>query len=291
MENSCLLTPASFNMEGVNPRAKNQLGNICLFYEKEKPLPDLNSYDIAIIGVEEDRYSHNNSGSAYAPARVREYFYSLYAGPIRPRIADLGNVKQGHAVSDTQFAVQEIVSDLVENNKSVIVIGGSQDLTYGIYRAFAKLNQVINIVAIDRKIDIDLYDTSIQSESYLKEMISQQPNYLFNFSNIGYQTYFTDQDILKLMDNLYFDLYRLGIARKAIQETEAIIRNSDIITFDISAARASEAPGHAAATPNGFTGEEMCQLARYAGLSDKLSVAGFFEYNPAFDKEGITAHL
>ena len=30
---------------------------------------------------------------------------------------------------------------------------------------------------------------------------------------------------------------------------------------------------------------------RYAGMSDKISSAGFFEMNPALDRNGQTAHL
>ncbi|MFN8133913.1 MAG: hypothetical protein U0Z17_01300 [Bacteroidales bacterium] len=34
-------------------------------------------------------------------------------------------------------------------------------------------------------------------------------------------------------------------------------------------------PGNANAIPNGFYGEEACQLMRYAGMSDKISSIGF----------------
>ena len=68
-------------------------------------------------------------------------------------------------------------------------------------------------------------------------------------------------------------------------------RNADLFSFDISAIRQSDAPGNGNATPNGFYGEEACQIARYAGLSDKVSSAGFFEMNPDHDRNGQTAHL
>ena len=36
-------------------------------------------------------------------------------------------------------------------------------------------------------------------------------------------------------------------------------------------------------TPNGFDSEEVCQIARYAGISDKISCFGVFEYNQELD--------
>ncbi len=33
----------------------------------------------------------------------------------------------------------------------------------------------------------------------------------------------------------------------------------------------------------GLTGEEACQISWYAGLNEKLSSIGFYEYNPSFD--------
>jgi formiminoglutamase len=64
---------------------------------------------------------------------------------------------------------------------------------------------------------------------------------------------------------------------------EPAIRNADLLSFDITAIRSSDAPGNGNAQPFGLTGEEACQLCWYAGQNEKLSSAGFYEYNPDFD--------
>jgi hypothetical protein len=93
------------------------------------------------------------------------------------------------------------------------------------------------------------------------------------------------------MQKLFFDSYRLGLVRANMEQTEPIVRNADIVSFDISSVRKGDAPGNFYAGPNGFSGEEFCQIARYAGLSDKVSSVGFYEYNPEFDDRESTAHL
>ena len=46
-----------------------------------------------------------------------------------------------------------------------------------------------------------------------------------------------------------------------------------------------------AVNPNGLKSEESCQLAKYAGLSEKLSVFGLFGINLLKDKDAITVKL
>lgn len=118
-----------------------------------------------------------------------------------------------------------------------------------------------------------------------------QPNYLFNYSNIGYQTYFVDQSQLNMMNKLYFDVYRLGTIRDNIQEAEPIIRHADFISFDMSAIKHSDAPANSEASPNGFYAEEACQMMWYAGMNDRLSSLGIYEINPQYDISGKTSHL
>jgi formiminoglutamase len=64
---------------------------------------------------------------------------------------------------------------------------------------------------------------------------------------------------------------------------EPTIRNADMLSFDVTAIRSADAPGNANAQPFGLTGEEACQICWYAGLNEKLSSLGFYEYNPELD--------
>jgi formiminoglutamase len=253
--------------------------------------PEFEDCNIAIIGVEEDRRSVNNKGCAGGPDYVRKFLYKLYAAHSGVRVCDLGNIKAGATIDDTYFAVSSAVGLLVKKNVLPIIIGGGQDLTYANYTAYENLEQHINIVSIDPTIDLGDVDDPLTSQSYLSKIVLHEPNYLFNYSNLGYQTFFTDPRIIDMMGKLYFDIYRLGDVRANMQEVEPVVRNADIVSFDVSAIRQSDAPGNANATPNGFNGEEACQIARYAGMSDKLSSVGFYELNPLMDHNGQTAHL
>jgi len=260
-------------------------------HDRDGSFPDLSDIDIAIFGVSEDRNAVNNEGCAYGADVVRKHLYSLYSGNEQVKIADLGNIIQGHTVDDSYFAVTNVVAGLAANNIIPVIIGGGQDLSYAVYRAYEQLGQIINIVAVDPMFDLGRDSNELDSRSYLSKIILHQPNYLFNYTNIGYQSYYVDKEAITLMGKLFFDVYRLGNVRENMDDVEPVVRNADMVSIDISAVRSADAPGNANANPNGFAGEELCRIVRYAGLSDKLSSIGFYEYNPTYDPQEQTAML
>ncbi|MBW6491333.1 MAG: formimidoylglutamase [Lentimicrobium sp.] len=272
---------------GSHPRIQQNMS----IHTLQSGFPESWEMEIAIIGVNEDRAAINNSGCANAPDEVRKYLYKLFPGSWNCKIADLGNIRKGFIIEDTYYALTATIEQLVSNRILPIVIGGGQDLTFAMYKAYENLDQIINIAAVDPKFDLGEISTELNSQSFLSRIIMQKPNFLFNYTNLGYQTYFVDQPALDLMKKLLFDTYRLGILTSDLKESEPLLRNADMLTFDISAIRAADAPANGNASPNGFTGDHACQLTRYAAMSDKLSSIGFFELNPVFDREGITAHL
>ena len=275
----------------ANQYTETSYGKVIKSYCEENKFPDLDNIQLAIIGVEEDRKALNNEGCGLAADYVRENLYKLFQGNYTTNIVDLGNIKKGNTVDDSYYALTDVLSQLLNKNIIPIIIGGSQDLTYCNYLAYQKMEQTINIVSVDSAFDIGDGDKELNSQSYLSKIILHKPNILFNYSNIGYQTYFVEQNSIELMDKLFFDSHRLGHVRKNMEEVEPIVRNADVVTFDVSSIRQCDAPGNGNASPNGFYGEEACQITRYAGMSDKLSSIGFYEINPAFDNNKQTAHL
>lgn len=272
-------------------QAPQTIGRLIDIYESPKDFPDLSNKKIALISVEEGRASINNNGTGKSNNQIRRELYALYPGNWPLKVADLGTICAGNKVEDTYFALGEIVSALIKKEIIPIIIGGSQDLTYANYRAYDKLEQTVNLVSVDSKFDIGNIDEALSSQSYISKIVMNKPNNLFNFFNVGYQTYFNSQDEIDLLDSLFFDSYRLGEVSKNLTIVEPIMRDADIVSIDISAIKNSEAPANNNASPNGFTGQEICSITRYAGISDKVTSFGIYEYNAALDNKNQTAQL
>lgn len=268
-----------------------QFGNQWDIYTNTK-IPDIEKSKIVLIGVEEDRQAVVNKGTAASPNEIRKYLYSFFPYISKYDITDIGNVKQGNTIKDTYFALKTIGQELLKQDKTLVIIGGSNDIAYAQFLMYEKLERIINICNIDAYVDFSRnIEETITNKNYIGKIILHEPNYLFNYAHLAFQSYFVGAHNIQFMDDLYFEYYRLGQIRGNIEESEPIIRNADLLFFDFSSIKRNEGGIVQHASPNGLSAEEACQIMWYAGMNDKLSSVGIYEVNASLDKIGTSAHL
>jgi len=263
---------------------KHTLG-VLLQKNQEKLKPE--KADLVIIGVCEDRNSLV-PGTGTAPDEIRKHLYNLNRIGPRFRILDLGNLKIGHTVNDTYFALRDICEHFLESSQTLIVLGGSQDLTFGMTKAFD--GRLFNIVTVDPKLDFRKGVKTINSDNYLNLIFEKQKN-LYSLTSLAYQNYFVDQTDIDQYNHIHWDVKRLGQVRYDLTSLEPILRDANVFSFDLNAVRCLDSPGQFMASPNGLYSEEACQIARYAGISDGLNIAGFFNLMPEKDPSSNSSHL
>ena len=256
----------------------------------DNPIRDLASFQIAIFGITEARGSFVK-GVDLTPDIVREKLYQLSAIEKKPKIIDLGNLKQGKDQKDTYFGLRDVILELLTHNIIPIIIGGSQDLTYGIFLAFEYLQKAYTLTTIDNRIDVafDSYD-KLTFKNYLNSVILEN-KHLFEYLNIGQQACFASAENSDLFENLFFESIRLGSLRNNLIIAEPYLRDSTIVSIDFSAVRHADAPGQAIASPNGFNAEDICQIARYSGFGENLKALGLFDISPINDNNLTTCTL
>jgi len=237
--------------------------------------PDLEEVQIAIIGVYENRREQVRKKEEFNFNSIREAFYNLFPGHWDFKIADLGNIYPGQSVADTEFALHEIVSHLLKKEIIPIILGGSQDLTYAQYRAYDLHKNMVNLVNIDSRFDIGNTESEITDVSYVGQMIVNEPYNLFNYVNLGYQTYLNPPEEIELIEKLFFEAYRLGNICEDISLAEPLLRDADLVSMDLSSV-SSMVSKSLKDQPNGFDGREICALSRYAGISDRVSSFGLY---------------
>jgi len=246
-------------------------------------MPDYKLAHLAIFGIKEERGTQNNFGCAQGPDEIRKKLYSLKKGTGAYNIVDLGNLNPGIDLEETYVRVSEVSRILLENNVLPIILGGTQDIDYGQYRGYEEMEKLVNFLNIDAFLDLeDGKDTPI-ARQHIHKILLHEPNYLLSYTHLAHQTYLIDPLSISILERLYFEAYRVGHLRANLAEMEPSIRNADLISFDITAIKSSDAPGNVNAQPFGLSGEEACQICWYAGLNEKLSSIGFYEYNPAGD--------
>ena len=237
---------------------------------------DLSKIDIALIGLNEYRGSSNSNLNYFKSNTFRKEFYSLYSGDWKVNLVDLGDVINGNKLSDTYYAVQYISETLIKNNVIPFFIGGSQDLTFPIYKSYCGKGNEINLSCIDNKFDFGQIKNEFNDLSFMSKIILDEKNELNHYSNIGFQTFLNSQEEIDLLDKMQFESYRLGKVDRKIDIIEPCLRNTNIVSIDFKSIKASEL-NFIHNFPNGFQSSQICTISRYAGISNRVSSIGIFD--------------
>lgn len=280
MDLTILFTPVEESLYDGISSTSSFFKAITVFGEK---MPAYRDAQVALIGIDEYRGSTIAGQSSNAANEVRKKLYRLKKGKGGARIVDLGNLNPGHDLEETYVRVSEVCRILLENNVLPIVIGGSQDIDFGQYTAYESMEKLVSFLNIDAFLDLDDKNNAEPNRKHIQKILLHEPNYLFSYTHLAYQSYLIDPSSVAVLEKLYFEAFRIGQMRTNMGEMEPTVRNADVVSFDITAIRSADAPGNAMAQPFGLSGEEACQICWYAGLNEKLSSIGFYEYNPDFD--------
>lgn len=110
----------------------------------------------------------------------------------------------------------------------------------------------------------------------------------------AYQSYYIDKLALAYLDRKDSELLRLGQLENDITASEHLLRGTNLLSFDISAIKYSEAPLNTEPKAIGISAVNACQIVRYAALSNALQCLNIYAYfgkgNIAFSFD-ITAGL
>ena len=244
-------------------------------------LPDLNGVQIALIGIKETRGAKKSESIERGSSEIREKLYELKKGLVPYRVADLGDLVLGESLNDSYQNLRQVGDYLMKHQILPIYFGGSHDMDYGQYLSYQKMKKLVSLVTIDAKVDME--ESGPEDDRHTQEIVLHQPNFLFSYTHLAYQSFLVDPTLINVMEKLYFDHVRLGQVRDNFKETEPLIRDADLLSFDLSSIQSADAPGAVDAQPFGLSGEEACQICWFAGMNEKLSSIGIYGYDPYFD--------
>lgn len=234
---------------------ENTFGERITLFTQENLLGQLFP-DLLILSVGSDEQS---------ALKIREHLYGLYFSNSDLKIGDIG-----HFTGQIEV-LPSILSRLISYGILPLIIGPDQSLSYYVYLAYCDLQQKMNLISVEDYPNLDAIDNDVSEQNWLTNILTHTPNFLFNYSVLGFQGYLTNPAILNSLQAMNFDCVRLGQIRSAIESTEPYFRNADFLSVDISAIRFSDNPESRRKGPNGLHAEEACRLLRYAGMSNKMS--------------------
>lgn len=236
-------------------------------------VPDLKQVKLALVGI----------GSAEADA-VRQQLYQLSWPFGKLAVADLGNTRR----TEASF-VTPMLMELLQGGICPIIVGNEEALLRGQFDAHHGWQKSVSLTLIDEKLCLNPSHDDDPS-CYLNDILKSKKK-LFHFAAIGLQAHFLEQSVEQFTNERHFDRLHLGRLRQDIHISEPFIRDADLVVFNLAALKRIEAPGVAHTSPAGLFSEEGCQIARYAGVSDKLQSIGFYGFQLNADPSGHTASV
>ncbi|MCO6484244.1 MAG: arginase family protein [Saprospiraceae bacterium] len=248
---------------------KDQIGGrVHAFFPEMEAIPP---GSVVLLGYEE-----KSAGS------IRKQLWSLAWAFGNTRIVDLGNLRK----AEPDFAVQ-LLRELIDGQLTVLLMGGPDDLTLPLYQAYADKIKGVSACLITARPD---YRT--EGEGLIQRLLRPGDNHLFHLSLLAWQRHFLSPSApFTLREEHHADLMSLGQIHYAPEEAEPAIRDADMLSLRLDALQVSFAPAALQAGPNGLDGIEVCQLARYAGISDKLTSFCVSGWRPYRDRQHRTAQL
>lgn len=266
---------------------KHTLGAVIERNSKSLLKTNLSKIQIAIIGIPFDS-SNEKTFAPETPTKIRSELYQLAKLNAKLKIVDFGDLKPASSIRGNYQAVRDIVDYLNELNITTLIIGGSQDLSYGVCMAY-KSKKYFSFSTLDAFLDVRKSKEKFNSSNYITRLFTNYPG-LFQFNLIGYQNHYVASDSLNKIKSVNNHI-RLGHLRDNLLMAEPVLRNTDFLSIDINSVKHSDAPGSARIVPNGLKSEEICQLAKYAGLSNRLKVVGIFDVVAKNDERNLTVKL
>lgn len=247
--------------------------------------------DIILIGNNEDRGNTKDTDMRGAADAIRQQLYELSLPYDSLKIADLGNLKEKDSLEAYYEMFAYVLKTLLESGKRVLILGGDQSISYGQYLAYEDMGKEIEYVHINSNFSLEDSDIQLNNRSFNHKIFLHKPNILFNYTNLGYQRYFVKESEINTLKSLNFFALRYGNVFGKPESSEPFLRMADMLSFNFSAVRSSEAPGASHPSPGGFSAMEMCQIARYAGLGYQLNSFSLSELVPSRDLQNQTAML
>lgn len=184
-----------------------------------------------------------------------------------------------------------------------VVVGGGHDHGYshllGLAKAQKKAKPRLGCINIDAHLDVRKPSPVITSGSPFYLALESGVIEPRRFVEFGIQNHCNAPDLWKYIESkkvkvVPFASLRGGCAVDAFaRELKRLSASCDsiVISLDLDAITAAEAPGVSAPQAQGFTAAEIIEMMEIAGKSPRVRSLGIFELNPVHDRDDQTVRL
>ena len=258
--------------------------------------PNDNSESVAVIfGVPFDSTHSYKPGCRFGPDVIRDAFNNIEI--FQPEfgidletvnINDLGNTKHTVVAAEMLQMVENITSELKEQNKQLIILGGEHLITLGSFTCFPKDT---GYVVFDAHYDLrDQYaDIKLSHAAYLRRIVEKRGSE--NIVHVGARA-FVKEELAFLKEHNISTVsdkeIRDGNGPKLLKDITSTFDNI-YLSIDLDVLDPAFAPGVGNPEAVGISSRELYDLVTTL-QNKKIVSADIVELNPTYDN-GATASM
>jgi formiminoglutamase len=266
-----------------------------------RPREQFAKCQVVIVGCPQDEGVARNKGrvgARLAPTEIRRSFYRLPkpAALDALRLFDLGDVVPMDTLEATHQKHYEVVRQLLQEGKVVIVLGGGNDIAYPDVKAAVKQFGRVLAFNIDAHLDLRA-DEEPNSGTAYRQLIIENHLKPELFHEVGIQPLANSSAYLEYAEAKGITIHPLEeVQERGVDEVfRGPLSASQVKAifwgFDLDSVRASDAPGVSAPSPVGLTAEQICRIGSIAGRDPRTRILEISEVNPTVDVDGRTSRL
>jgi formiminoglutamase len=260
---------------------------------------DYASAAVVLLGCPQDEGVRRNGGrvgAAAAPDAIRNWLYRLVA-PAGVTLFDLGNTIIQPTLEEMHDLQQQIVRQVIADGKTLISLGGGNDLSYPDCAGLAQVEP--DLLAFNVDAHLDVRESSVRHSGTPYRMLLEE-GYLKpqNFYEIGYQGYAVAESHLSYLRekgvkaiSMHDLRHRQWFPSKFGEILREVGHPAIFWGIDMDVVISSEAPGVSAPNVLGMSGDQLCEITYMAGSRRQSRLIEFTEVNPTYDIDNRTARL
>ena len=252
---------------------------------------EMQSGDIAVLGIPFDKNSSFRKGPALAPAQICEALFSESTNMWTEKGINLGEMSGWKAFNDlvisdldtqTAFAtIESAIHDLLKKNARVIALGGDHSITYPIIKAYGKEYSNLSILQLDAHPDLydelnhNRYSHACQFARIMEENLVQRLVQVGVRSITGHQREQAKRFNVEIIEMI-----------EKTRINELTFTGPVYLSMDMDCLDPAFAPGVSHHEPGGMSTREVIEIIQ--NLKGNLVGADIVELNPERDPLKIT---
>ena len=275
------------------------------WHQRVRPFGAASSGGVALVGFAVDEGVRRNGGRVGAAAGPQAARRALAGLPWcgERAVWDAGDIAcAGGDLEAAQDALAQRVAQALRQGSVPLVIGGGHEVAWGTFQGVvaARPGQRVLILNLDAHFDLRMARAANSGTPFrqMHEWCAQQ-ELPFDYRVLGISRFANTQALFERADALgvryWLDeqLQTESGLQAALDALAADLARCDALylTVDIDVLSGAVAPGVSAPAPLGLGLWQVERVLDAALASGKLAAADLAEFNPAYDRDGLTARV